>query len=191
MHRRLLEQEIKLPFESVEAARRAVVTAGARLLVSRRLLCDTLYDTPDGRLHRERSALRVRRDGTRGVLTFKGPTQAGPVKTREEVETPVENAEAAECLVRSLGFQGWFRAEKYREEYELGAAHLTVDETPIGVFIEVEGSPEEIERAARQLGRTPADYRLESYPRLYFAWCARQGLTPGEMVFEDRTRPVP
>lgn len=179
----MLEQEVKLVFESAEAARRTVVDAGGRLVVSRRLLCDTLYDTPDGRLQGVRSALRVRRDRGRGVLTFKGPVQPGAVKTREEIETAVDSAESAERLVSSLGFQPWFRAEKYREEYEVGAARVMVDETPIGVFVEVEASPGDIEQAVRRLGRTPADYRLESYPRLYFAWCERQGVTPGEMLF--------
>ena len=43
-----VEQEIKLVFADVEAARQAVQTAGGRLVVSRRLLDDTLFDTPDG-----------------------------------------------------------------------------------------------------------------------------------------------
>jgi hypothetical protein len=34
----MVEQEVKLQFEDVEAARSAVTTAGGRLVVSRRLL---------------------------------------------------------------------------------------------------------------------------------------------------------
>jgi inorganic triphosphatase YgiF len=66
-----LEQEIKLAFESLEAARRAVLTAGGRLVVSRRLLDDRLFDTADERLRRSGSAFRIRRDGDRTLLTFK------------------------------------------------------------------------------------------------------------------------
>jgi adenylate cyclase class 2 len=178
-----LEQEIKLVFESAEAARRAVITAGGRLVVSRRLLVDALFDTPEQRLRAARCALRVRRDGDRGLLTFKGPVLPGPVKSREEIETAVGSADVAEALVRALGFQRWFVAEKYREEYRLGAAGIMIDETPIGVFVEIEASAVAIDDAARLLGRTPADYRVESYARLYFDWCAANGVAFRDMTF--------
>jgi adenylate cyclase, class 2 len=182
----VLEQEVKLVFDTAEAARLAVRKAGGRVVVSRRLLCDTLFDTPDGRLRRERTALRVRRDGLQGIVTFKGPTQPGPVKTREEIETSVGSADLAERIVRALGFQPSFKSEKYREEYELDDVHVTIDEAPIGIFVEIEGDPDHIERAARLMGRTPADYRLESYARLYADWCEAHGLVPGDMVFINR-----
>jgi len=179
----LLEQEVKLVFESVEAARRAVLNAGGRLVVSRRLLVDTLFDTPDQRLRQGRCALRLRRDEAATILTFKGPIQPGIVKSREEIETKVGNADAADALLRALGFRRWFRYEKYREEYDVGSARATVDETPIGAFVEIEADPAEIERAVTLLGRTRADYRLESYARLYFRWCEERGITPGDMTF--------
>jgi len=79
----MLEQEVKLEFDRVEAARRLVHATGARLVVSRRLLDDQLYDTPDDRLRRAGTALRLRRDGPGTRITFKGPAQPGPVKSRE------------------------------------------------------------------------------------------------------------
>ncbi len=183
----MVEQEVKLVFDTVGAAREAVRSAGGRLAVSRRLLADTLFDTPDRRLRDERVALRVRRDGPNGVLTFKGPVQPGPVKSRDEIETPVGSAELAERILAAAGFRPWFRSEKYREEYELDRVRVMIDEAPIGVFVEIEGDPMDIERAARQMGRTPADYRLESYARLYLSWCEAHGVPPGEMVFAAPT----
>ena len=180
----MVEQEVKLVFESLEAARLAVTTAGGRLVVSRRLLVDTLFDTPDRRFLQEHCALRLRRDGARALLTFKGPPQPGPVKSREEIETDVGSADVAERLIRALGFERWFRSEKYREEYELGASHVAIDQTPIGVFVEIEASPIEIQRAASQLGRTPADYRVESYFRLYSDWCQARAITVKDMTFD-------
>lgn len=160
------------------------MAAGGRLVVSRRLLVDTLFDTPDGRLRRDRVGLRLRRDGALGLLTFKGPVQPGPVKSREEIETPVANPDDTEGILTALGFRRSFRAEKYRAEYVLAPARITIDETPIGVFVEIEADPVEIEHAAGQLGRTRLDYRLESYARLYMAWCEARGLAPGDMLFE-------
>lgn len=162
-----LEQEVKLEFASVEAARRSIQSTGARLVVSRRLLDDALYDTADQRLRGEGRALRLRRDGAQGLLTVKGPVLPGPVKTREEIETTVGDAATADALIRGLGYVSWFHAQKHREEYVIGDARLMLDETPVGVFIEIEATPDEIERVARLLGRSPDDYILASYPRLY------------------------
>jgi adenylate cyclase class 2 len=182
----MIEQEVKLAFESVEAARHAVTTAGGRLVVSRRLLDDRLYDTPDRRLGRVDTTCRIRREPGRAFLTFKGPTMPGPVKQREEHETAVTDAEALERVLAALGLAQVFRAEKYREEYAIDGGTVTVDETPVGVFVEIEATPDVIERIAHRLDRTPADYMLDSYPRLYAAWCAAHGRTPGNMTFDGR-----
>ena len=70
----------------------------------------------------------------------------------------------------------------------VAAAPVTPAPTPVpdataAPFVEIEGTPDRIEQVARRLARTPADYRLESYPRLYADWCAARGLTPGDMTF--------
>jgi adenylate cyclase class 2 len=179
-----IEQEVKLSFESVEAARQAVQTAGGRLVVSRRLIEDQLFDTADGQLREKGTALRLRRDGIGAVLTWKGPSEAGPVKTREERETRVGDAAVLESILTALDYRPAFRAQKYREEYRLGDAAVTIDETPAGVFVEIEAAPEEIERVAALLERSPADYRLESYPALWRQWCDEHGRAAGDMIFD-------
>jgi adenylate cyclase class 2 len=180
-----LEQEVKLGYGHVEAARQAVQAAGGRLDVSRRLLDDRLFDTPDGRLRRAGQGLRIRRDGPRTILTVKGPVHAGPVKAREEIEVDVDSAELAEALLRALGYLPCFRGQKYREEYVLDDARIAVDETPMGAFIEIEGSIEAIDRVAALLGRSRSNYVLESYPGLYRAWCETRGIADTDMVFKS------
>jgi len=178
-----LEQEVKLACDSVEAARRAVLNAGGRLAVPRRLLDDRLFDAFGSPLRLAHSSLRVRGDGDHGFITFKGPIHPGPVKIREEIETRVASPAVARSIVEALGFHQWFRAEKYREEYELASAHIAIDETPIGTFIEIEGTPDVIEDITKRLGFTAADYQLESYQRLYSEWCQDHGRAPGDMTF--------
>lgn len=58
-----------------------------------------------------------------------------------------------------------------------------IDETPIGVFIELEGEPDWIDACAALLGFTPLHYITDSYGALYFAWCAEQGVEPSHMEF--------
>jgi len=178
-----LEQEVKLAFDTVEAARLAVQTAGGRLEVSRRLIEDRFFDTVDQQLRRGGCAFRIRRDGARTLLTFKSPGPPGPVKSREEIETFIESPAAVEALLAALDLHQWFRGEKYREEYDLAATTVTVDETPIGAYVEIEGDPDGIGHVAALLGRSAADYRLESYPSLFFDWCRARGITSSEMVF--------
>jgi len=181
----MVEQEVKLSFPDAEAARAAVRAAGAALAVPRRLLDDRLYDSPDARLRQTGRALRVRRDAERtGFLTFKGPVQPGPVKAREELETTVGDPRLVERVLGHLGYQEMFRSQKYREEYDLPDAHIAVDEAPVGVFVEIEATPAEIERVTRLFGKTPADYVLDSYMTLWRRRCDARGLAFGDMVFE-------
>jgi adenylate cyclase class 2 len=179
----MIEQEVKLAFDGLDAARLAVTAAGGRLIVHRRLMEDRLFDTPDRRLGHADKTCRLRREPGRAFLTFKGPALPGHVKSREETETPVADADAIERILVALGLELAFRSEKYREEYALEEATVTVDETPIGIFVEIEATPAAIDRVARRLGRAPADYRLESYPRLYADWCAATGRPPRDMTF--------
>lgn len=179
-----LEQEIKLRYRTIEAARRAVTAAGGRLVVSRRLLDDVFYDAADGRLRRQSQALRLRRDGPHAVLTWKGPPRPGAVKTREEIETDCADADRLAALLGALGYVACFRTQKYREEYRLDEALVTVDEPPFGIFVEIEASPSVIASVAGRLGRHPADYELDSYVALWRRWCEAQGRPFGDMLFE-------
>jgi adenylate cyclase class 2 len=181
----MIETEIKLVFADVEAARRAVTGAGGRLTIARRLLDDRLFDTPDSTLQQSGRALRVRRDGHGGFLTFKGPIHAGPLKAREETETAVGEPAKIEAVLESLGYACRFRAQKYREEYVIDDATLAIDETPMGVYVEVEGPAAAIQRIAEALGRSPADYRVESYSMLWQTWRAEQDIDERDMTFGD------
>ena len=178
-----LEREIKLVFDSAEAARAAVVATGATPLHGRRLQEDCLLDTCNDDLRRRRSALRVRQDGGRSILTFKGPVQEASIKIREEFETIVADGSVLMRILGELGFQVWFRYEKYREEFALDDCIIAIDETPVGVFVEIEGG--DIAQAAGLLGRGPGDYVLDSYRGLFVRHCEQLGLEPTDMLFDE------
>jgi adenylate cyclase class 2 len=174
----MIEREVKLAFRSADEARAAVTAAGAPLARPRRLQRDTLFDTTPRSLASQGSALRVRHDGDRWVLTYKGPVQPAAVKVREEHETEVADGIALTRVLEGAGLRPWFRYEKYREEYAWPGATLALDETPIGTFVEIEGTEEAILNATTALGRQPEDYILQSYRALFLA---RRGV--GDMVF--------
>ena len=86
-------------------------------------------------------------------------------------------------VLHALGFNVWFRYEKLREEFRHGEAVIAIDETPVGTFVEIEGSEESVVRAAAALGRGPSDYVLLSYRTLYIEHQAQAGLPVSDMLF--------
>ena len=135
----MLEREVKLRFASVEEARAAVHAAGAAPSRCRRLQEDALLDDAQETLRQRRCVLRVRVESGRSLLTFKGPVQPSPMKLREEIETVVGDGETLLRCLEQLGYAVWFRYQKYREEYALTDVVIAIDETPVGVFVELEG----------------------------------------------------
>ncbi|PYR26915.1 MAG: hypothetical protein DMF92_17400 [Acidobacteria bacterium] len=180
-----LEREIKLRFDSAAEARAAVLAAGAAPARIRRLQEDCLLDTADNQLRQRRCALRVRMESGKGLLTFKGPVQRSIEKVRPEIETVVGDGPLLVRILEELGFHVWFRYQKYREEFTLDDVIVAVDETPVGVFVEIEGGARGIAGMARALGRGPADYLLDSYRGLFERHCEQLGTPPTDMLFDD------
>ena len=178
-----MEREIKLRFADGTSARAAVTAIGAVLLKPRRLQHDCLLDTAAGQLRDAGSILRVRHEPDTGFLTFKGPVQPATMKLRQEIETAVPDAATLLSILESLGYRVWFRYEKLREEYRYGDAIIAIDETPVGTFVEIEGSEEGVGRAATALGRGPSEYVLASSRTLYVERQTRAGLPLGDMLF--------
>jgi len=180
-----LEREIKLRFGSAEEAREAVLSAGCTPLLGRRLQGDALLDAADERLRRRRCVLRVRVENGKSRVTFKGPVQPSAMKLREEQETLVGDGEVLLRIFEELGLHVWFRYEKYREEFAHEDVIVAVDETPVGVFVEIEGSESGIQTMAAALGRLPDDYILDSYRSIFLQHREAMGLTANDMVFGE------
>ena len=179
-----VEREIKLRYDSVESARAAVLAAGATPLLGRRLQEDALLDTEDESLRRRRCVLRVRLENGKSRITFKGPVQPSEMKVRDELETIIGDGVLLLRIFEELGFHIWFRYEKYREEFSHEEVIVAIDETPVGVFVEIEGSEQGITTMARALGRRPDDYVLDSYRGLFLKYREQYGLDGTDMVFD-------
>jgi len=111
------------------------------------------YDTPDQGLVSASQVLRLRKDDL-ARLTFKGPGKLQEdVLTRKEIEVVVSDFEATHRLLEALGYQVVLIYEKYRANYLIDTLILSLDETPLGVFVELEGeSPAQVKSAAKLLG---------------------------------------
>jgi adenylate cyclase class 2 len=178
-----LEREIKLRFDSAEKAREKILALGAAPLLGRRLQEDCLFDTEDEQLRRQRSTLRVRSEGGKSLLTYKGPAIPALIKIREEYETVVADGAVLRTILEQLGLHCWFRCEKYREEFSSDDVVIAVDETPVGVFVEIEGGEAAIHETARALGFSQADYITDSYRFLFLQLRDANGIEGSDMLF--------
>jgi len=178
-----LEREIKLRFDSAEEARARILALGAAPLLGRRLQEDCLFDTDDEKLRRQRSTLRVRSESGKSLLTYKGPAIPSLIKIRQEYETVVADGAMLNKILEEQGLHCWFRYEKYREEFTNDDVVIAVDETPVGVFVEIEGGEDAIHETARALGFTPADYITDSYRFLFLQHRDANGIDGPDMVF--------
>jgi adenylate cyclase class 2 len=179
------ETEVKIPFESRSSIESRLHEKGFRVSVARIFESNELYDTEDRSLYRKGMLLRLRHSGDRSILTWKGPGTPGTHKSRPELETALGSLTVFRDILKQLGYMRAFRYEKYRTEYrkDLESGVVTIDETPIGNFLEIEGKGKWIDTTAASLGFSLKDYVLESYGQLYLNYCQAHGLEPGDMVF--------
>jgi adenylate cyclase class 2 len=179
------EIEIKLALRGASEGRRVLSAAGFRVSRRRVFEANTLFDTSRQTLRRAGRLLRVREAGRLGTITYKGPPVIGKYKDREELEVETSDAARFAEILTRLDFRPVFRYEKYRTEYRRGdeTGLATLDETPVGVFLELEGAPGWIDRNARRLGFREAGYITASYYALYAEHCRKHGVRPTHMTF--------
>jgi len=174
-----IETEIKLKVPSAEAAREALARIGALPKRGRHLEDNVLFDFAGGPLRARGHVLRLRRTPEGAILTFKGPYRLeGGLKSREEIEASSAEGEALGAILDRLGLVPTFRYQKYREAFSWRGQEIVVDETPIGVYVEIEGDGAGIHDAAVALGFGPSDYVTDSYAALF-----RAAGGTGDMLF--------
>src|SRR4030081_171903 len=152
------EIEIKFRIDNLPALARALKQARFKQITLSTQEMNALYDLPSQKLRKRGELLRLRTYGETWVLTHKAKGKAGRHKVRVELETRVENGDQMDAILRALGFAPTFRYEKYRAEWSDGTGHVVLDETPIRNFGEIEGPSRWIDRTARSLGITSAQY---------------------------------
>jgi predicted adenylyl cyclase CyaB len=175
------ELELKARVENPDAVRKAIVAAGARL-VYRGAMLDRRFDRKD-RLQKRDEVVRLRvyhpadRSGEWGVLGWKGPvgTRDG-YRHREEWESRVDDPRAVLVVLRRLGYKIVLRVDRAIEQYQLGEATLRLEWYPaMDVLLEVEGAPDEIERAIAATGLSRDSFLAESLPYFKEAYEKRTG----------------
>jgi adenylate cyclase class 2 len=186
-----VETEIKLRLpRGAELARALLAQHGFRVAIPRQLEINQLFDLAAGELRQSGRMLRLRSTGGRWILTYKGPVDKilegeNRHKSREEIESEVSNGPTFEQILAALGYQSSFAYEKFRTTFQADGENgiVTLDETPIGDFLELEGPGYWIDQTASLLGFAPRDYITSSYAALYAEHRTSDGTVPRDMKF--------
>jgi adenylate cyclase class 2 len=190
-----VETEVKFRVANIGQLQNKLQTIGFHVVTPRTFERNVLYDTPDRKLRAQQAILRIRKYGDRWVVTHKClPPDHDPQsrhKRRIETETAVDDGEAIGTIFTSLGYLPAFTYEKWRTELEDATGHCVIDETPIGIFAELEGPADWIDESAKKLGLDPAALMTLSYGRLFDQWKQETDREPASLTFaEIENQPV-
>jgi adenylate cyclase, class 2 len=168
------EIEVKLRIGNPVAIGKRLLALGYTKNVPRSLEENWTWDFPNQQLRKRGQLLRIRRFAGECLLTFKGgPIESRHFKVREELETEVGHLPVIARIFELIGLKVVFRYEKFRTSYlqtlpgKGGHINVTLDETPIGNFLEIEASGQNISKVAKDLGYRRQDFIKESYGVLF------------------------
>ncbi len=110
------------------------------------------FDFPEKSLRKAGRLMRLRRwEAEEGFedkfeICTKGPKEVVEgCKSREEIETYVEDADKFEKMMERLGFEVTLNNDKHRRSYILGGAHVDIDAYPgVPVYMEIEAMSTQI-----------------------------------------------
>lgn len=176
----MLEVELKSVVDDIARRRAMVERAGGTLAWAGRLV-DRRYDTASHALAERDHVLRLRvyeDDGsTRAELDWKGPTgHDGGYKVREELGVHVAEPEVLAEMLTRLGYEVTVEIEREIAQYELAGATVRFERYPrLDDLVEVEGTPEQIERAIAAIGLAREGFTSERLPDFVRRYEARTG----------------
>jgi len=138
---------------------------------------NTLYG--GGILDEKLAVLRIRKTQNKTILTYKQRIQnSSEIKHQIEHETNVEREEEIEKIIENLGFVKAVIYEKRRKTWSFRNVEVVLDELPFGLFMEIEGSIQDITEAEMLLDAEDFKVELETYPRLTM----NQGIQNGQII---------
>ncbi len=179
------ETEIKIkpdaPLARVAARLR---TLGATLDRPRHFEDNYILDDPRRRLRHGGSLLRVRLTPAGATLTFKGPRRmVRGTKARDELEAEVSDGALLLKILAQIGMRCAFRYQKYRTIYRHSSVLITLDETPMGDYLEIEGSPGGIARFAKRAGFGRENFITATYHELFMSYKKIHRIKSRDMLF--------
>jgi len=174
------EVELKSVVDDVDACRSRLERAGARLVYAGRLE-DRRYDSAERRLASSDHVLRTRvyraPGGVKAELGWKGPTNyEDGYKVREELGTSVADPDSLAAILGHIGLVVTRAIDREIVQYELDGTVVRFEQYPrMDRLVEVEGTPEGIERTIAVLEMPRPGFTSERLPAFVRRFQERTG----------------
>jgi adenylate cyclase class 2 len=182
------ETEVKFRIPDRAAFELRLLSLGARC-EGRERERNVLFDDGAGTLRERGTALRIRTTEKGSLLTYKGKARLDRgVKTRLELESEVTAPERVAELLVELGFAPRFTYDKRRTTWRFSRPErpvVVVDETPLGLFVELEGEDRAVRTLAEELNVPESAFIAESYAALWLKAREENPSLPRDMVFSE------
>ena len=161
----MFEIEIKTPVADLESVRTRLEALNA-IHIGMVKQSDSYFAHPCRDFGSTDEALRIRLQGGRETLYYKGPKVDAETKTREEIAVPLQDAEPMRKLLQRLGFLQVIVLEKERDIYQLDGVEVALDNVRgLGTFVELEVKGDDIEGGKAVLRKAMSSIDLEGSER--------------------------
>lgn len=139
------EIEVKVVVKDFKEIKKKLKELGAKKKCQKTFEKNILFDHKNLKIKEKNFILRLRKFGKSNLLTLKTSAKGKKdFKVREEINILVEDFEKMKEIFNKLGFFEAFYYEKYREDYIYNGLNISLDKTPIGNYVEIEGDYEKI-----------------------------------------------
>jgi len=134
------------------------------------------YQHRGGDMDERGATLRLRKIGDFTVLTYKERVKSeNGAKRKIEFETSVSDVEATEGIIERLGYRLTAVYEKRRKYWHFDDVEVVIDELPFGLYMEIEGTDDAIQKVEKKLGLKELEHEPRGYPRLTIKYGKMKG----------------
>jgi len=164
----MLEIELKVRIPSLDRVREQLTRKNARFC-GRIHEHDIYYNAPHRDFAVTDEAVRIRYTDDHAVVTYKGPKiKKFGLKAREELNFAVESGPVFETMLVRLGFTRTTEVNKWRENFKLDSALISLDTVDeLGTFAEIEVITEnEADNPTEMIGKIAKEIGADGEPIL-------------------------
>jgi adenylate cyclase class 2 len=159
-----IEKKYRLDRKRLERTTARLVELGA---VFQKEVFEVNYLHRGGLLDERSAMLRLRKIGDFTILTYKEKLRSdADIKHKIEYETVVADVDAMENIIGRLGYKLSVIYEKRRKIWALHDVEIALDELPFGLYMEIEGTEQQIAKTEKLLRLADLEPEARGYPKL-------------------------
>jgi len=165
------EIQIKIPISDLDAIKKQIEKKLKIKKVETKWQQDTYFEAPDWNLPKTDELMRIRQEGEKYILAYKGPTKGKEIRTKPKIEFQIDPD--LRDVLEKIGYKKILNINKKREKYISKDIEITLDEVEnLGNFIELKtDNPEnkkEINKLVKKLEFSLKTATKKSYFELMF-----------------------